>query len=140
MGAWSGRRRCTRSFPEGDKAPDFPSALVCRRRYRYRPSMAIKIVVFYGHPDDVESWDRYYADVHMPMAARIPGLVAQRAARVTGTLGGETAPYHVLGELVFGDRALLQAGLASPEGQAAARDLTAIAAPGTLTLLAEDLD
>ena len=60
--------------------------------------------------------------------------------RVTGTLGGETAPYHVLGELVFGDRALLQAGLASPEGQAAARDLTAIAAPGTLTLLAEDLD
>jgi uncharacterized protein (TIGR02118 family) len=78
-------------------------------------------------------------DVHVPLAARLPGLKAQRAARVVGAADGSTSPYYVVGELEFEDMNALQAAVSSPEGQAASQDLAAMAPPESLLLVAEDI-
>jgi len=101
--------------------------------------MAAKFVALYGQPDDRDNWDRYYVNVHLPLAAKLPGLKAQRAARVVSTADGSTSPYYLVGELVFDDMNALQAAVGSPEGQAASQDLAAMAPPGSLLLVAEDM-
>jgi uncharacterized protein (TIGR02118 family) len=102
-------------------------------------AMAVKFVALYGQPDDLLAWDEHYRKVHLPLAATIPGLQAQRAAEVLSTSDGSASPYHVVGELVFADMASLQAGVASPEGQAASEDFARMAPPGSLLLVAEEI-
>ena len=99
--------------------------------------MAAKIIALFGQPDDPDEWGRHYADVHLPLAAKVPGLTAQRAARVLTAADGSAAPYHLVGELVFDDLPALQSALESPEGQEAAQDYARIAPPGSLLLVAE---
>src|SRR5689334_9406980 len=101
--------------------------------------MAAKFVALYGQPEDRDSWDRHYANVHVPLAAKLPGLKAQRAAWVVSVADGSSSPYYMVGELVFDDMNALQAAVGSPEGQAASQDLAAIAPPGSLLLVAEDI-
>jgi uncharacterized protein (TIGR02118 family) len=100
--------------------------------------MAVKIVALYGQPTDPSAWDGHYQTVHLPLAAKLPGLSAQRAARASGTLDGKPSPYYAIGELVFDDLEAMQKALASAEGQAAAEDLAAMAPPQSLIFLAED--
>jgi uncharacterized protein (TIGR02118 family) len=101
--------------------------------------MVAKIVTLYGQPDDPESWDRHYVDVHLPLGAKLPGVKAQRAARVISAADGSPSPYYGVGELVFEDMNALQAAAGSPEGQAASQDLAAMAPSGSLFLVAEDI-
>ena len=65
--------------------------------------MAAKLMALYGQPDDQETWDHHYSSVHGPLAAKLPGLQAQRASRVLGAADGSASPFYVVGELVFGD-------------------------------------
>ena len=34
----------------------------------------IRLTVLYGHPDDPAEFDRYYRDVHIPIAKKMKGL------------------------------------------------------------------
>ena len=52
--------------------------------------MTYRISVGYRHPADPAAFDEYYRNTHMPIAARIPGLVRLSAGR-TDSLDG-TAP------------------------------------------------
>jgi uncharacterized protein (TIGR02118 family) len=101
--------------------------------------MAAKLIGLFGQPDDPDEWDRHYSEVHLPLAAKVPGLTAQRAARVLAAADGSPAPYRVVGELVFDDLPALHAGLESPEGQDAAADYARMAPPGSMLLVAEVL-
>ena len=42
----------------------------------------VKLTVLYGHPEDPEAFEEYYANTHLPLAAKIPDVqrfeVAQR--------------------------------------------------------------
>lgn len=52
-------------------------------------------------PEDVEEFERYYAETHVPRAAAVPNLVAINTTRTEdGFEGGETDHYRVA-ELVF---------------------------------------
>ena len=39
--------------------------------------MNVKLVVLYTQPDDPDVFERHYAETHMPMVYRIPGLDAR---------------------------------------------------------------
>ena len=74
------------------------------------------------HKQEAQSWDefqRYWHEIHGPIAARIPGLrgYVQNHATDRGDV-----PYAVA-ELSFDSPEALQAALATPEGQAALADL-----------------
>lgn len=89
-----------------------------------------KVFALYRKPADPAAFDRYYRDVHVPIAKRIPGLRGYEISRgEIGMLGGRS-PYHLIAVLSFDSAAAVQAALTSPEGQATAADIGNFATGG----------
>jgi uncharacterized protein (TIGR02118 family) len=97
-----------------------------------------KLVVLYNTPADPAAFDAYYESRHVPIAKQIPGLREVRISTGPVMTPGGPAPYHLVAVLGFDSSAALQAGLAAPEGQAAAADLANFATGGASILLFED--
>lgn len=102
--------------------------------------MSAKLVVLYHQPTDRSEFDRYYAEVHTPLAKRQPGLRAFTINNGPITTPAGDSPYYVAAELMFDTLADLQAASASPEGQAAAADLANFAHTGITVLIYETRD
>lgn len=96
-----------------------------------------KLVVIYRTPKNVAAFDAHYAAVHIPLAQKIPGMKRYDLSTgpVTGPEGATNV--HLVATLYFGSLADLKAGLASPEGQAAAADLANFADGGAELLMYE---
>jgi len=101
--------------------------------------MTVKLVVLYTHPDDTDTFDRHYLDVHMPLAGKIPGLQRAETGRITAALDGGEQTFYRVAELYFADQKALGAGFASAEGKATAADYQQIAPPGS-RMFVEALD
>ncbi|MFO0818950.1 MAG: EthD family reductase [Pirellulales bacterium] len=97
----------------------------------------IRLLVLYGHPADPDAFDRYYADIHIPLAKRMQGLRKWTIGKVTGTPGGAPPPYYYVADLYADSREQMEAILASPEGQAAVRDVPNYASGGVTFLYTE---
>ena len=89
-----------------------------------------------GGDDALATFERRYANEHLPLVAATPGLRSTRVQRVSTALGGETDLVLVTA-MEFDDRAALDAGLASDAMRAAGRNIREIA-PGLSTLLVLD--
>ena len=89
-----------------------------------------KLLVLYKKPKNSEAFDKHYASVHIPLAKKIPGLKKYDASR--GAVGTPAGPseIHLVATLYFDSADALKAGLASPEGKAAAGDLANFADGG----------
>jgi uncharacterized protein (TIGR02118 family) len=89
-----------------------------------------KLLVVYKKPKSSEAFDKHYASVHIPLAKKIPGLKKYDVS--TGAVGtpAGTSEIHLVATLYFDSPDALQAGLASPEGKAAAGDLANFADGG----------
>ena len=87
----------------------------------------VKLIALYRMPEDVASFDRHYFDVHIPLVRKIPGLRKVEITKITGAPLGDSK-YHLMAEMYFDSMDALNAGNASPEGKATARDLMTFAA------------
>ncbi len=88
------------------------------------------VLVLYKTPADADAFDKYYAQTHVPLAKKIPGLRSYRISRGdVGTPAG-ASNIHLVATLTFDSVAAMQAGLGSSEGQAAAGDLKNFASGG----------
>jgi uncharacterized protein (TIGR02118 family) len=96
----------------------------------------IKLTVLYGHPDDPEAFEDYYANNHMPLVAKIPNMQRFESGRVATPDGGEP-PYHRLAELWFEDASVMQESLDSPEGRDATGDLPNFATGGATIMVSQ---
>jgi len=94
-----------------------------------------KAVVMYNPPVDANAFDTYYANVHLPLAKKMPGLRSLEVSN--GAIGSPAgpAPYHVVAIMSFDSMADLQAALGSPEGQAAVADLPKFASGGVTMMM-----
>jgi uncharacterized protein (TIGR02118 family) len=81
-----------------------------------------KIVVLYPPQPDPEGFKAYYVNTHIPLARKLPGLLALRYSFGVQGVGGN-APYFCVFEAEFRDGAALGAAMGSPEGQAVAADV-----------------
>lgn len=99
----------------------------------------VKLLVLYGHPKDPAAFDKYYEDVHIPLAKRMKGLKKWTIGKVIGTPDNQSAPYYYVAELYMDSRAEFEALLASPEGQAAVADVPNYATGG-VTFLYTDVE
>ena len=97
----------------------------------------VKAVVPYGPPEDVDAFERYYADTHTALATAIPGLRRFEAAQGIATPDGSELPYQRIAELTCEDIDALQAGLGSDEGQAAVNDIPNFATGGATVFFAQ---
>lgn len=86
----------------------------------------VKLIALYKSPDDLEQFEKHYFEVHMPLVARIPGLLKAEVAKLSG-LPGEESKFCIMAEMYFDDVDKLNEGLASPEGKAAGKDLMGFA-------------
>ncbi|MFO0798383.1 MAG: EthD family reductase [Gemmataceae bacterium] len=98
-----------------------------------------RLTVLYGHPTDPAAFDRYYHDVHVPLARRMRGLLGWTIGKCESATPGERPPYYLIVGLYAATRADLDAILASPEGQAAIADVPNFATGG-VTFLFNDED
>jgi uncharacterized protein (TIGR02118 family) len=94
----------------------------------------VKLTLLYGQPANAVSFESYYANTHLPLAAKITGVRRAEFSLVTGSLDGSTSPYYRIAELYFDDVQQMQAAMGSAEGQAAVADLSNFADGGVTTI------
>ncbi len=87
-----------------------------------------QLIALFREPADTLAFDAAYADTHLPLARRIPGLVALRVSRIQPPRDGKVK-YYQLTTLDFADREAYKTAMKSAENAAAGKNLETIA-PG----------
>jgi uncharacterized protein (TIGR02118 family) len=93
----------------------------------------VRLLVLYNPPEDPVAFDKYYNEIHIPLAKQLPGLVRYTISRNLAV----NAQYYLIAELDWADMASAQAALRSPVGAASAADVAEFATTGASTLLFE---
>ncbi|MDG2127863.1 MAG: EthD family reductase [Fuerstiella sp.] len=99
----------------------------------------VRLLVLYGHPESPETFDRYYDEIHVPLAKRMQGLSKWTIGKVQGTPDGQPSDYYYIADLYADSREQLEAILATPEGQAAVEDVPRFA-NGGVTFIYTDIE
>ena len=97
----------------------------------------VKVTVLYGPPSDPAAFEDYYANTHVPLAAKMPEVKRFEATRVLSTPGGDQPPYYRIAELWFDSQDTLQQAMGSPEGQETVDDIPKFATGGATVLIGE---
>jgi len=95
----------------------------------------IKATLLYGHPTDADAFEKYYAETHLPIAAKMQGVEKLELTKFISAPDGSKAAYYRMAELFFSDPAQLQQTMSSNEGQAAAADLANFATGGVTMII-----
>jgi uncharacterized protein (TIGR02118 family) len=93
-----------------------------------------QLTVLYNQPEDAATFDKYYDDVHTPLATKIPNLQRLTVSRPGPDPDGNPPTFYLVAVLEFTDEATFGAALSSAEGQAAAADLANFATTGATML------
>ena len=96
-----------------------------------------ELVVMYKTPKDAAAFDKHYAERHVPLAKKIPGLRKYTVSQGPVATPAGPSAFHLIATLTFDNLAAIQAGVASAEGQAAAADVRAFATGGADMILFE---
>ncbi len=68
----------------------------------------IKATVLYGQPTDAEAFEKYYAETHLPLVAKTPGVVKSEYTKFLPNPDGTAAAYYRMAELYFAGTAEMQ--------------------------------
>ena len=93
----------------------------------------VRLLVLYNPPEDAAAFDKYYNEIHIPLAKQLPGLVRYTISRNLAA----NAQYYLIAELDWADMASAQAALRSPVGAACTADVAKFATTGAPSLLFE---
>ncbi|QDT92210.1 EthD family reductase [Gimesia algae] len=97
-----------------------------------------RLTVLYGHPDDPAEFDRYYHEVHVPLAKQMKGLTGWTIGKCISAEAGSPPPYYLIASLYAESAAGMQAVLESPEGQATIADVSNFATGGVMFMYDEE--
>ena len=89
-----------------------------------------EVVVLYKTPKDPAAFDKYYAETHIPLAKKLPGLRKYQVSK--GTVATPTGPsgVYLVAILTFDNMAAIQSAFGSAEGKATAADVPKFASGG----------
>jgi uncharacterized protein (TIGR02118 family) len=88
------------------------------------------VVVMYKTPKDAGAFDKHYAETHIPLAKKIPGLRKYEVSQGPVATPAGPSGVHLVATLHFDNLAAIQKGFGSPEGKAAAADVQKFATGG----------
>jgi uncharacterized protein (TIGR02118 family) len=99
-----------------------------------------EIVVLYKTPKDAAAFDKYYAETHIPLAKKLPGLKKYSVSK--GPVNSPAGPsgIHLVAILTFDSVADIQAAFGSAEGKATAADVPKFASGGADLLIFDAKD
>jgi uncharacterized protein (TIGR02118 family) len=81
----------------------------------------VKMTVIYKTPKDIESFERHYFDVHIPLAKQLPGLIRYEISNseIASTTGHSA---HRIANLYFESMEAIKKAFTSEVGQKCAVD------------------
>lgn len=82
----------------------------------------VKLVAIYKTPQDKEMFDKHYSEVHMPLVAKIPGLIKSEVSKLKALPGTESG-FYMITEMYYEGMDAFNAAMGSSEGKASARDI-----------------
>jgi uncharacterized protein (TIGR02118 family) len=88
-----------------------------------------QLLILYKTPKDSAAFDKEYAEVHIPLAKKIPGLRKYVVSKGPVMTPAGPSDVHLVATLHFDDMPSMLAAFGSPEGRAAgahAQSLTAM--------------
>ena len=89
-----------------------------------------QVIVTYKTPKDPAAFDRYYAETHIPLAKKMPGLRKYQISQgPVGSPAGASG-IHLVAILTFDNMAAVGAAFGSAEGKATAGDVANFATGG----------
>jgi uncharacterized protein (TIGR02118 family) len=94
----------------------------------------IRLTVLYGHPQNPDEFDRYYREVHIPLARRMRGLKGWTIGKCESAQADQSPAYYMVVGLYAESRDEMESILASPEGQATINDVDNFATGGVVFL------
>ena len=97
----------------------------------------IKATALFGHPEDPDAFEEYYANTHLPLVRKIPNLQRFDRGKVVATPDGSEPAYYRFGDLWFESMDQMQSSLGSPEGQEVTQDMQNFATGGVTFLISE---
>lgn len=89
-----------------------------------------RLTVLYGHPTDPAEFDRYYREVHIPLAKKMKGLKGWTIGKCQSVEPNEKPQYYMTVALYADSREALEAVFSSPEGVATLDDVPKFATGG----------
>ena len=89
-----------------------------------------EILVLYKTPKDPAAFDRYYAETHIPLAKKMPGLRKYQVSRGPVATPAGLSGIHMVAILTFDSMAAIQSAFGSAEGKATAADVPKFASGG----------
>lgn len=102
--------------------------------------MQTKLTVLYGHPTNPAAFEKYYAEVHLPLAAKITGHDRMELSKGLPGPDDSKAAFYRTAEFWFKSAAALQTCFDTPEAKATAADLGNFATGGVTLFVSEVLD
>jgi uncharacterized protein (TIGR02118 family) len=96
----------------------------------------VKLIALYKKPENQEDFEKHYFGVHMPLVAKIPGLIKTEVSRLSGLPGAESK-FFLMAEMYYESIDKMNEGMASPEGKTAARDLMSFAKDSVMMMTGE---
>ncbi len=97
----------------------------------------IRLTVLYGHPDDPEEFDRYYREVHIPLARKMKGLKGWTVGKCQAVDPQSSPAYYLIVSLYANDREEMESILQSAAGQETIADVPNFATGGVTFLYDE---
>ena len=98
------------------------------------------VVVLYKTPKDPAAFDKYYAETHIPLAKKMPGLKKYQVSQGTVATPAGPSGIHLVATLTFDSMAAVQKAFGSAEGRATAADVPNFASGGADILFFDTRD
>lgn len=89
-----------------------------------------RVTVLFGQPHDPAEFERYYRQIHFPLAAKLKGIRGVTIGRLESVASQPPVRYYRITSFYFDSREACQEVLASSEGQATLADLNNFATGG----------
>jgi uncharacterized protein (TIGR02118 family) len=89
-----------------------------------------EVVVLYKTPKDPAAFDKYYAETHIPLAKKLPGLRKYQVSKGTVATPAGPSGVYLVAILTFDNMAAIQSAFGSAEGKATAADVPKFASGG----------
>ena len=97
----------------------------------------IKTTVLYGQPESTGAFEKYYSDTHLPLAAKVGGIIKTEFTKFLPNPDGSAPAYYRMAELYFSGAAEMQQTFDSVEGKAMAADLSNFASGGVTIMFGQ---
>jgi uncharacterized protein (TIGR02118 family) len=89
-----------------------------------------EVVVLYKTPKDPAAFEKHYAETHIPLAKKMPGLRKFRVSQGPVATPAGPSGIHLIAILTFDSMGAVQSAFGSAEGKATAADVPKFATGG----------